>query len=261
MHQIFLTVTLVTVTYGADRAVIELTPHDLDESVSYQVTNTFVLASTGDTYTVDLTNSLDRIYTGEIQVGTPDEQNFDVVFDTGSADLWVFSSYHTCTVCDKCDDWKSCCDSDCCYFSDIMNSFDANLSSTYKRFSPKESWSITYGKGSASGYLAEDTVTLGGLGATSQTFAQATLWSDDLISCSEPMSGILGFAMKAASEDGSNTVIENLYSQGQISKKIFSVQLKDTSSQSVLIIGEPDDTYYSGDIVYGDVVQPTSTGL
>ena len=231
----------------------------------YRVSNTFMLASTGETYSVDLTNRLDRIYTGEIQVGDPG-QTFDVVFDTGSADLWVFSSYHSCTTCTECNSGKSCCScsssssSCCCYFDDIMNSFDSNLSSTYKRFSPKESWSITYGKGGASGYLSKDQVTIGGLSASDQIFAEATYWENDLISCSEPMSGILGFAMKAASEDGSNTVIETLYQQSKISKKIFSVQLTDTTGQSVLIIGEPDSDYYTGDIVYGDVVQPTSTG-
>ena len=35
------------------------------------------------------------------------------------------------------------------------------------------------------------------------------------------MSGILGFAMKAASEADSNTLIENMYSQGLIDEKLF----------------------------------------
>lgn len=267
MHSLLITLSICfTFLQGnGDRAVVKLTKHELDESIEYSVSNTFILAATGDTYTVDLTNSLDRIYTGTISIGTPSgEQDFNVVFDTGSADLWVFSAYNTCTKYDSCKSDTSTCSSsgaECCFFDDIMESFDQNLSTTYKRFSPKESWSITYGKGSASGYLAEDSVTIGGLTATDQTFAEATYWAEDLISCSEPMSGILGFAMKAASEDGSSTVLENLYSQGQISQNVFSVSLGSTDDSSVLIIGEPDTTYYSGDLVYGDVVQPTSTGM
>ncbi len=99
-----------------------------------------------------------------------------------SADLWIFSSYNECTTCDYCDEWLSCCtlgnsnpfrrslleDSKCCFFKDIMNDYDHNLSVTYKRFSPEESWSIEYGKGSATGYLSQDSVTVGGLTVNSQ---------------------------------------------------------------------------------------------
>ena len=67
--------------------------------------------------------------------------------------------------------------------------------------------------------------------------------------------------MKAASEDGSNTLIETLYNENQISTKKFSIQLESTDGDSVLIIGEPDSTYYTGDIAYGDVIQATSTGI
>ena len=272
---ILFTVLFILLSQNEGRVTIELTPHKLDDSVEYTVSNTFTLASTGSSYPVELTNSLDRIYTGEIIIGTPKtslykdnetlDQIFNVVFDTGSADLWIFSSYHTCTTADSCvDDWNTnkCGNDDiCCFFNDIMNDYDHTLSTTYKSFSKEQEWSITYGKGSASGYLSQDSVTIGGLTATDQIFAEATEWSDLLISCVEPMSGILGFAMKAASEDGSNTLIESLHSQNQIKSKLFSVSLKGDDSESVLIIGEPDNKYYKNDIIYGDVIQPTSTGL
>ena len=74
------------------------------------------------------------------------------------------------------------------------------------------------------------------------------------------MDGILGFAMKAASETGYQTVIENLYANNLINKKMFSVQLHHLNDQSKLIIGEPDEQYYTGSIIYSDVIQPKSTG-
>jgi hypothetical protein len=46
---------------------------------------------------VQLTNhNLDASYSGQVQIGTP-AQAFDVVLDTGSADLWVAGS--TCSGC------------------------------------------------------------------------------------------------------------------------------------------------------------------
>ena len=259
-----LTILYIIIYITNARITIDLTPHKLQSPISYSVTNTFTLAKTGTSQAIELTNSLDRIYTGQISIGTPATQTFNVVFDTGSADLWIFSSYHTCQTANSCtDDWnENDCGSEdtCCFFNDIMDDYDHSLSTTYSRYDPSQEWKITYGKGSAAGYLSTDSVTIGGLTAKNQIFAEATSWSDLLISCYEPMSGILGFAMKAASEDGSNTLIENLHNQKQIDSKLFSVALKGDDGKSKLIIGEPDTTYYKNDIVWGNVIQPTSTG-
>jgi len=43
--------------------------------------------------------------------------------------------------------------------------------------------------------------------------------------------------------------------------KLFSVALKGDDGKSKLIIGEPDPTYFKNDIVWGDVIQPSSTGM
>eukprot|EP01083_Nonionella_stella_P050075 133324_1 len=272
---IWLKIISITFAIVYGRISIELTPHQLTSPIKYQITNTFTLSKSStapksflttspSSVFINLTNSLDRIYTGQISIGTPQTQLFSVVFDTGSADLWIFSAEHKCNKATTCNPatWtlnECSSDSKCCFFTDIMNAYNHNISTTYTPYTSKQ-WSITYGKGSASGHLSKDSVTIGGLTAANQMFAEATNWSDLLISCAEPMSGILGFAMKAASEDNTNTLIESLYNQGKIKSKLFSVSLKDTNEKSELIIGDPDPNKYKN-IVWGNIIQPTDTGM
>lgn len=88
-------------------------------------------------------------YYGEISLGTP-EQTFEVIFDTGSSDLWVAGS--------KCDD--SC---------GRHAKYDSSASSTYK--ANGTSFDIMYGSGPVSGYQSVDTMNMGGLKVSEQMFA------------------------------------------------------------------------------------------
>ncbi|ETO30468.1 ASpartyl Protease family member (asp-2) [Reticulomyxa filosa] len=236
-----------------------------------EISTTLVSTSTGASYTIKLNNSYDLMYTGPIKIGTP-SKSFSVIFDTGSADLWTFAADNECNTYSTCSSTAICRTSqgDCCFFKDTMHAYDSSSSSTYEAFDPEESWSIQYGKGSASGYLVYDSkkeFNVGGGGKPKKkkkkVFAEATAWSDDMVACSEPMDGILGLAMKKASESGYSTVVENLYSQGRISEQMFSMRLSDGNDRanpSLMIIGPPDDQYYAGDLIYTDVVQADETG-
>ncbi|VDM76904.1 unnamed protein product [Strongylus vulgaris] len=83
----------------------------------------------------------DREYVSNITIGTP-PQEFVVVLDTGSADLWVPG-----TICD--------------YSCDGKHKFNTDRSSTY--VASKWRFSVTYrDESDAIGYRGNDVVTLGG---------------------------------------------------------------------------------------------------
>jgi len=254
---------LFVVVSHSSRVTLELTRTKLDDARTYSIRGDYRSLSTGETFTLNMVNSQDLMYTGAVQIGTP-AKTFEVVFDTGSADLWVFNSVNDCDEYSKCtnETYDNCYSLTCCLFTELSSTYDSTKSTTYGAIS-SNSWYIEYGSGNVSGFKANETVYLGGAKITEQTFALANYWSIGMVGCGQNQSGILGFAMRAATADNANTVLENMYQQGYISQKIFSVSLKNTSSneKSVLIIGEPDTSYYTGNIIYASVYEPTSYGM
>uniref|UniRef100_A0A8C8E9P3 Peptidase A1 domain-containing protein n=1 Tax=Otus sunia TaxID=257818 RepID=A0A8C8E9P3_9STRI len=85
-----------------------------------------------------LTNYLNSFYFGEISIGTP-PQNFLVLFDTGSSNLWVPSTYCQTPACE----------------SHAM--FNCSLSSTFSDIGV--TYTLRYGFGDLSVVLGSDTVT------------------------------------------------------------------------------------------------------
>ncbi|CAI9781545.1 unnamed protein product [Fraxinus pennsylvanica] len=98
---------------------------------------------------VDLKNYLDAQYYGEISIGSP-PQNFTVIFDTGSSNLWVPSS--------------KCYLSIACYFH---SKYKASKSSTYTKNGKPCS-------GSISGHFSQDNVGVGDVVVKYQLFIEAT---------------------------------------------------------------------------------------
>ncbi|XP_020716105.1 lysosomal aspartic protease-like [Ceratitis capitata] len=190
-------------------------------------------AASGRATDEQLHNYLDDSYYGPITIGTP-PQNFQVLFDTGSSNLWVPKG--------PCTDSNQACQN--------HNSYDANKSSTYK--ANGEAFSIQYGSGSLSGYLVEDNVNVAGLSITGQTFAVATSEPGTTFVDSE-FDGILGMGYQQISNDNVVPPFYNLFKQGLVAEPVFSFYLtrEGTSSQGgVLTLGGIDSDHYEGEITY-----------
>ncbi|XP_074854089.1 pepsin A-like [Carettochelys insculpta] len=177
--------------------------------------------------TETMTNYLDAEYYGSISIGTP-AQDFTVLFDTGSSNLWVPSVYCSSAACSN------------------HNKFNPDDSSTYR--STSQNLSIQYGTGSMTGILGYDTVRVGGIVDTDQIFG---------LSESEPGStftysafdGILGLAFPSISSSSATPVFDNMMNEGLVSQDLFSVYLSsDDQSGSFVMFGGIDSSYYSGDL-------------
>jgi len=178
--------------------------------------------------TVKLTDVQDSEYFGVVSIGEP-KQDFLVIYDTGSSNLWVPSQ--NCTNC-KADGTK----------------YDSSKSS--KHASNGKSFALQYGTGSCNGFLSTDDVTLGGLTISAFDFGEVTTEAADVFG-DAPFDGILGMGVPAAAADKVAMPMDQLKAQGQVDQNIFSFYLdSDGGDASVLVLGGTDSSLYSGDITY-----------
>ncbi|EUC54550.1 aspartic protease, partial [Rhizoctonia solani AG-3 Rhs1AP] len=167
------------------------------------------------------------LWAGAIEIGEP-PQRFQVEFDTGSSDLWVFSS--TCVA--------QGCSSD--------NKYDASQSSSGKRRGRTFSTQYAHYAG-ISGPVYADTVTVAGLSAEGQLFSSINRirGTDEYYDTD----GLMGLAFRPISQLEAPTFIDTLLSQGKISKPIFSMRLA-SDAGSEIYIGGSNPSKYTGEITY-----------
>ncbi|KAG8929641.1 hypothetical protein FRC02_005272 [Tulasnella sp. 418] len=129
----------------------------------------------------------DSTYYGTIAIGEP-AISFNVILDTGSADLWLASA----------DCFQGCTNS--------INLYDSTESSTFRNLSAP--FNIKYGSGAAAGYLGSETVQMAGFTVTNQTFGLVNRITQGLIR--DPMSGLMGLAFSTIAASRAVPFWENL---------------------------------------------------
>jgi len=170
-------------------------------------------------------------YYGTIAVGTP-PQNFRVVFDTGSSNLWVPSAKCTQLPCD------------------LHPKYQSSKSSTYQPNGT--SFNIEYGSGPVSGFLSIDTVTVADLSVTKQTFAEITdVTGLGFAFAIGHFDGIMGMAFQTISVDNITTVWENMLAEGLIQDSVFAFYLSNSGLvQGELVFGGIDTSHFTGDLTW-----------
>lgn len=185
-----------------------------------------------------LTNFMDAQYFGVISIGTP-PQDFTVLFDTGSSNLWVPSIH--CSYLDIA-----------CW---LHHRYNSKKSSTYVQNGTE--FSIQYGRGSLSGFISQDTVTLAGLKVPKQQFAEAVK-QPGIVFAVARFDGVLGMAYPAISVDGVTPVFDTAMAAKILPQNIFSFYINRDPAGEVggeLMLGGFDQQYFDGDLHYVNVTR------
>jgi hypothetical protein len=166
-------------------------------------------------------------YIAPIEVGSP-PQEFSVVFDTGSSDLWVLSSQ----VPDH-------------FRAKSLRYYNHTASETFEEDGSE--FVIEYGTGAvrSRGFLSVDRVGVSGLVAAKQVFAEVVEYRTSFDPETEPVDGILGLGFEEAALSRSPPLLESLFAQGVIPQRVFSFLLStNASAQSLMVIGPPDEALF-----------------
>ncbi|PAV16553.1 acid protease [Pyrrhoderma noxium] len=147
-------------------------------------------------------------YIATVQIGTPG-QDFKLLMDSGSADLWVGSE--NCVA--------ETGGGDCGNHTFLGTQSSSSFVDTGKQFE------VTYGSGHVSGDIVTDDLSFAGLSLNTHTFGVANTESVDFSSDSTTFDGLMGLAQSTLSNQGVLTPVESLAKAGSISAAITSFKL------------------------------------
>jgi len=195
-------------------------------------------------------------YYGQILLGTP-PQAFQVVFDTGSSNLWVPSTqcgvFQVGALADSSRALSLTPRSTPqlpCY---LHSKYDASKSSSYEPNGT--AFAIQYGSGSLSGFLSTDTLTLGDLVVPRQTFAEATK-EPGLAFLAAKFDGIMGMAYETISVDGVQPPWQNILKRKLVDQPVFSFWInRGTGDGGEMVLGGVDPAHFVGEHTWAPVTR------
>jgi len=165
-------------------------------------------------------------YYGEIEVGTPGQKEA-VIFDTGSANLWVPNKKP---------------------FLSSHNIYNHEKSSSYKANGTV--FAIQYGSGPVSGFFSADSVQIGSLKLSEYTFAEVNNTAGlGLAYRIGKFDGILGLGWDSISVGGIPTPMKALVESGQLEKPVFAFYLGN-KQPGELLFGGVDPQHYTGEFSF-----------
>eukprot|EP00339_Tiarina_fusa_P017857 CAMPEP_0117054318 /NCGR_PEP_ID=MMETSP0472-20121206/37651_1 /TAXON_ID=693140 ORGANISM="Tiarina fusus, Strain LIS" /NCGR_SAMPLE_ID=MMETSP0472 /ASSEMBLY_ACC=CAM_ASM_000603 /LENGTH=398 /DNA_ID=CAMNT_0004769873 /DNA_START=40 /DNA_END=1236 /DNA_ORIENTATION=+ len=172
-------------------------------------------------------------YYGTVVIGTP-PQEFQVIFDTGSANLWVPK-----VGCSHCGN----------PIFGRKSKYDHESSTTYAE--DGADFEIMYGSGSVSGYFSEDAVTLADdIVIEGQKFAEVQdAGGLGMAYALGKFDGILGLGFTSISVGGAPTVFENAIKQNKVDQPVFAFYLGD-NGPGELTFGGYDSAKFEGELQY-----------
>jgi len=204
---------------------VELNYQELLESIHLGADRRSSLLGSGSG-SVAINDYMNAQYYGEIEVGSPGQKE-QVIFDTGSSNLWVPSKKP---------------------FLSSHNVYSHAKSSTYTKNGTV--FKIQYGSGPVSGVYSADDVAIGGLKLQDFTFAEV----DDTSGLGlgyrfGKFDGILGLGWDSISVGGVPTVMNALVAAKQLPQPVFAFYLGN-NQPGELVFGGVDEQHYTGDFSF-----------
>ncbi|CAG8671957.1 4287_t:CDS:1 [Acaulospora morrowiae] len=196
-------------------------------------------AKCGRTEKLQNEGNVDIGYFGPIKIGG---QTFQVIFDTGSSDLWVPSKNCSSPACTA---HKAFIESESKTFVDLNTTTG-----------------ITYGAGQVNLTSGRDTVEIAGITACHQTFGRTFIESDDFLKVE--FDGIFGMAFDSLSAQNASTPFSTMVRQKKVTNSFFGFHLsraRDAGDVGTLTIGGVDKSKFTGSINFNNVVGDTGFWL
>merc|ERR1719420_2462643 len=182
-------------------------------------------------------------YYGEVQVGSP-RQAFVVVFDTGSGNLMVPSTYCQSSACTMHQRFNRA-------QSTTAKDIQADGSHAVKG-APRDQITVTFGTGEISGVFIQDDVCIGTL-CSNVRFVAATDETDDPFT-SFKFDGVLGLALPEMSQGPEFNFMGLLLQNKALKKPLFSVFLSDSDSEnSEITFGDIKGEHMATDMFWAPV--------